>query len=105
MNQLENNIDLVDEEIQNLKSAVEDLEKIVNGKEDSVVVTLEENVASGAYGEKVRAYLGGMDNAPRLLTINIPDEYVEHGNVEILKKEIGIDSETIRNKILEIVQK
>lgn len=71
----------------------------------TLFVTLEENVASGAYGEKVRAYLGGMDNAPRLLTINIPDEYVEHGNVEILKKEIGIDSETIRNKILEIVQK
>jgi 1-deoxy-D-xylulose-5-phosphate synthase len=35
-----------------------------------------------------------------LITISIPDEYVEHGNVDILKKEIGIDEETVYNKIM-----
>ena len=31
--------------------------------------------------------------------VNIPDEYVEHGNVDILRKEVGIDEETIFNRI------
>ncbi len=66
-----------------------------------LIVTLEENVASGGFGEKVRDYLD--ENCPevRLLTIHIPDEYVEHGNVEILRQEVGIDAETIVGRILE----
>lgn len=66
-----------------------------------LIVTLEENVASGGFGEKVRDYLD--ENCPgvRLLTIHIPDEYVEHGNVEILRQEVGIDANTIVGRILE----
>ena len=30
----------------------------------------------------------------------LPDEYVEHGNVDILKRESGIDQETLFKKIL-----
>ncbi len=69
-----------------------------------LIVTLEENVASGGFGEKVRDYLD--ENCPevRLLTIHIPDEYVEHGNVEILRQEVGIDAETIVGRILECLR-
>ena len=35
-----------------------------------------------------------------MLNFAIPDEYVEHGNVELLKKEVGIDTESIVRKIL-----
>ncbi|MDE6909699.1 MAG: 1-deoxy-D-xylulose-5-phosphate synthase, partial [Lachnospiraceae bacterium] len=70
-------------------------------QDHKLIVTLEENVASGGFGEKVRDYLD--ENCPevRLLTIHIPDEYVEHGNVEILRQEVGIDAETIVGRILE----
>ena len=37
----------------------------------------------------------------KLINISIPDAYVEHGNVELLKKEIGLDAESITEKILE----
>ena len=64
-----------------------------------LIVTMEENVASGGLGEKVRA-LADEERLPvRILSIHIPDEYVEHGNVEILKKEIGIDGQSILEKI------
>lgn len=65
-----------------------------------LIVTMEENVASGGFGEKVRSYLD--ENAPevKLITVHIPDAYVEHGNVEILRKEVGIDAETIARRIL-----
>jgi 1-deoxy-D-xylulose-5-phosphate synthase len=39
----------------------------------------------------------------RLITIHIPDEYVEHGNVEILRQEVGIDAEAIERKILALI--
>ena len=64
-----------------------------------LVVTMEENVASGGYGEKVRAYLDSLHTQCRMLQVAIPDEYVEHGNVEQLKKEIGIDAAGIADRI------
>ena len=36
----------------------------------------------------------------RVLGIAIPDEYVEHGNVELLKKETGIDAVTVEEKVV-----
>lgn len=75
-----------------------------------LIVTMEENVASGGFGEKVREYL---DNLPdpckgakdgkggcRMLSIAIPDEYVEHGNVSLLYREVGIDAETIVKRVV-----
>ena len=66
-----------------------------------LIVTMEENVASGGFGEKVREYLDSKEADVKLLSINIPDEYVEHGNVDILRREVGIDADTIERKILE----
>ena len=34
-----------------------------------------------------------------LLNISIPDAYVEHGNAEVLKREIGIDADSIVRRI------
>lgn len=68
-----------------------------------LIVTMEENVASGGFGEKVRAYLDSIHAQAKLLCISIPDEYVEHGNVEILRKEVGIDADTITDRILQTV--
>ncbi|MDO4462970.1 MAG: 1-deoxy-D-xylulose-5-phosphate synthase [Bacillota bacterium] len=65
-----------------------------------IIVTMEENVASGGYGEKVREKLDELPAGAKLVRIAIPDEYVEHGNVDLLKKEIGIDTDTIVEKIM-----
>ncbi len=65
-----------------------------------LIVTMEENVKSGGYGEKVRAYVDEIGERAQVLTIAVPDEYVEHGNVELLKREIGIDADSIVKKIM-----
>lgn len=64
-----------------------------------LIVSMEENVACGGYGEKVLECMNdnGMQNA--YLNISIPDAYVEHGNVALLKQEIGIDAESIAKRI------
>lgn len=69
-------------------------------KKHSLIVTLEENVACGGFGEHVKDVLSGYEHV-KVLTIAIPDEYVEHGNVELLKKEIGLDVDSITAKIKE----
>ncbi len=69
-------------------------------REHWLIVTMEENVASGGYGEKVRAYVDEIGESSQVLNIAIPDEYVEHGNVELLKREIGIDADSIVMKIM-----
>lgn len=68
-------------------------------KEHTLLVTLEENVASGGFGEKVRECLETIGTDAKMLSIALPDAYVEHGNVEILRKEVGIDTDTIVEKI------
>ncbi len=69
-----------------------------------LIVTMEENVASGGFGEKVRDYLAEKKSDARLVTITIPDEYVEHGNVDILRREVGIDTETIVRRVTEAME-
>ena len=70
----------------------------------TLLVTMEENVASGGLGEKVRALAEEERLGIRVLSVHIPDEYVEHGNVDILKKEIGIDVDSICEKIRKEIQ-
>lgn len=66
----------------------------------SLIVTLEENVQSGGYGEKIRDYVFERKLDVDVLTIALPDDYVEHGNVELLKKEVGIDKDTIVKRVI-----
>lgn len=66
-----------------------------------LIVTLEENVASGGFGEKVLACLNQHGMTTECLNFTIPDAYVEHGNVDILKKEIGLDLDSITMGILD----
>lgn len=68
----------------------------------SYIVTMEENVLSGGFGEKVREFADRENLPVKVITIAIPDEFVEHGSVDILKKEIGIDAESIIKKIKEV---
>lgn len=72
-------------------------------KNHQILVTMEENVINGGFGEHVVRYLNesAIENSQiKVINIAIPDEYVEHGNVEILRQEIGIDKEYVVRRIL-----
>ncbi|MGN0484521.1 MAG: 1-deoxy-D-xylulose-5-phosphate synthase [Lachnospiraceae bacterium] len=69
-------------------------------KNHRMLVTMEENVYSGGFGEHVRSYLTDKESKMQIINIAIGDEYVEHGNVDTLRKEVGLDAETILKKIL-----
>ena len=69
-------------------------------KDHSMVVTMEENVKNGGFGEKVLEYYNETDADVRVLQITLPDDYIEHGNVDLLKKEAGIDAESVFKRII-----
>ena len=64
-------------------------------KDHSLFVTIEENVLTGGFGEQVTDYVSSARLNVHVRTIGISDDYVEHGNVEILRKEVGLDCDTI----------
>lgn len=66
-----------------------------------LIVTMEENVRSGGYGEKVRDYVQEQNLPAEILTIALPDEYVEHGNVSLLYEEVGIDADTVTKRVIQ----
>ena len=70
-------------------------------RDHSLIVTMEENVYIGGMGEQVREFVDSQELGARVLSIALPDDYVEHGNVELLKKETGIDADSAAEKIME----
>ena len=60
-----------------------------------LIVTLEENVLQGGYGLAVTAYIHAHFPHIKVLNVALPDAYVEHGNVSILREGLGIDSDSI----------
>ena len=68
--------------------------------EHQLLVTMEENVKAGGFGEAVLEYLNEIKSQTRAMVIALPDDYVEHGNVDLLKQECGIDAESIIKKIV-----
>lgn len=69
-------------------------------KDHSLIVTMEENVRSGGFGEKVLEYYNETQADLRVMQITLPDDYIEHGSVDVLKKEACIDAESIFKKIV-----
>jgi 1-deoxy-D-xylulose-5-phosphate synthase len=65
-----------------------------------LIVSLEENVRSGGYGEKVRDCVADRGLGVKVMNVAIPDEYVEHGNVGLLYKEVGLDAECIAKQAI-----
>lgn len=60
-----------------------------------LLVTMEENVLQGGYGLQVTAYVHAHHPEVKVLNIALPDAYVEHGNVSLLRENLKIDSDSV----------
>ena len=72
-------------------------EELVEKKKKNhwLIVTMEENVLQGGYGLMVTRYIHEHYPHVKVMNIAIPDGYVEHGNVSLLRKGLGIDSDSV----------
>ena len=69
-------------------------------KEHRLVVTMEENVRTGGFGDHVLEYYNDIGSSVRVVNVALPDDYIEHGNVDVLRRETGIDAETVIKRII-----
>ncbi|MFA9463258.1 MAG: 1-deoxy-D-xylulose-5-phosphate synthase [Velocimicrobium sp.] len=74
-------------------------------KDHDLFVTLEENVQIGGFGQRVSDYLmtKKLVTNVSVLNISIPDEYIEHGNTDILKEKLGLDADSIVERIMKLI--
>ena len=65
-----------------------------------IYVTIEENVLSGGFGQQVLDCVERERLDVYVHSFGIPDDYVEHGNVDVLRKEVGLEKTNIVEKII-----
>lgn len=70
-------------------------DKSVNDKK--ILVTLEDNLLVGGFGECFTAATGAAD----VIRIGWPDKFIEHGDCDTLYKEYGLDADSIVERICE----
>lgn len=66
-----------------------------------LIVTMEEGVLNGGFGQQVTQILTDHDYKGRIRNIGIDDRFVEHGSVGELRKMLGLDSASMTHKIKE----
>ncbi len=69
-------------------------------KGHKLIVTMEENILSGGYGEAVRQYADSIKTKAKLLNIAIPDTFVEHGKPAELMQMLHMDAQGITEQIM-----
>lgn len=70
-------------------------------KNHKLIAVIEENVGEGACAQRVLKYVSEMSLPVKVLALSIPDRYVEHGNVGVLREQTGIDADSMIQKITE----
>ncbi len=68
-------------------------------QEHKLFVTIEDASVSGGYGAGVVKYLAEQKLDVDVIVNGIPDAYIEHGNIGLLRKTIHLDADSIVNKV------
>ncbi|MEK7286384.1 MAG: 1-deoxy-D-xylulose-5-phosphate synthase [Nitrospirota bacterium] len=67
------------------------------------IVTLEDHVLSGGFGESVLAALAEeptLSTSLRMLRLGLPDRFIAHGSPALLRKECGLDTDSIVQRVI-----
>ena len=72
--------------------------------DNKMIVTIEENVKTGGFGQIIGNFLMEQSYSGKFLPISLPDIFIEHGSVTLLRKKYGLDAESIAEKIWSEVQ-
>ena len=68
--------------------------------EHELLVTMEDNVKRGGFGQQVANYLMEQELYPHMIQVAIPDRFVEHGSVDQLFCRLGMDADSVVEKIV-----
>lgn len=70
-----------------------------------MLVTVEENIVAGGFGEKVAAFCGASEPRVKLVSIALPNQFIEQGNQPFLREKYGLSAERIAQTISDAFEK
>lgn len=65
-----------------------------------LIVTIEENILCGGFGERVSDYVLKNHIPVQVLSLALPDDYIEHGSVDLLRREVLLDADSMTKRIV-----
>jgi 1-deoxy-D-xylulose-5-phosphate synthase len=65
------------------------------------IITIEENVLIGGFGESIKSFLCNENVVVKC--IGLPDKFIEHGDLAVLRKKYGLTSENLVKEALKII--
>jgi len=70
------------------------------------VVTFEANTVAGGYGSSILEIIhnANLEVIPAVLRVGYPDAFVTHGKIDLLHKEIGLDTESVAQRVQDFLQ-
>jgi len=77
---------------------------VKNMAKHKLIVTMEENVLSGGYGEKVRLCLDQNGYNGKVINFAIPDKFITHGSPDVLMSMIKLDSSSMTEQIVSVME-
>ncbi|MBR5347936.1 MAG: 1-deoxy-D-xylulose-5-phosphate synthase [Lachnospiraceae bacterium] len=81
-----------------------DLDCIGSLKNYKNIFTLEENVKAGGIGEQIAAYLMEQRSRAKVRIFAVPDRFIPHGCVNVLLRELGLDTDHVYEEALKAVK-
>jgi 1-deoxy-D-xylulose-5-phosphate synthase len=70
-----------------------------------IIVTIEDGIIQGGFGSAVLEFMAENNYSATIKLLGIPDKFIEHGSIEDLYRECGIDVKGITNTVLELLGK
>lgn len=69
-------------------------------QEHKLIVTLEENVSTGGLGQRIGHFIEQQELDTEVITVSLPDEFIEHGDPDTLREELNLTVDGIVSRIL-----
>ena len=66
------------------------------------IISFEDGILSGGFGDAILEYASEKEFKGKIIRKAYPDEFIGHGSVEELEKQIGLDEESILEFLLNL---
>ena len=78
---------------------------LLDAKKYKLIVTMEENVLSGGFGEHVTEFMHQSKFEGDVMNVALPNEFIQHGSRDVLLKVLGMDAQSIADRIVRSYKK
>ncbi len=73
-------------------------------RDNAYVITLEENILNGGFGQAVHMYLSSMGYTLPILSLGVDDRFVKHATIDEQIEECGMGTDAIRERVSQILK-